>query len=479
MKSFLFYTLFLITISFANAQDCDCTSKYQWVKETFENNDAGFAYAVAKKGKQAYNYHNVRIEEQVKKATSLSECVTLLDNWLLFFRSGHLGIGITENAKLGERKSSEQPEKIEEYPIQLDEFKTYLDHKENHDYEGIWETSVYKIAIKKVGNNYIGSIVASGTDTWKKDQVKLKFSIAEDKKTATFFMRDHSAREFNTISLTGKNRLHIGPFSLNRIYPVLEEDKIFKNYYTFLDSNKPYLEELNKSTLYLRIPSFQGNQKKYIDSVLQVHKTKILSTENLIIDIRNGTGGSDSSYKGLLSYLYTNPIREVGVAFLSTALNNERMLDLVSNPMWDLSDEQKEWAKKSYGKLQQKIGEFVVLSETSVNTIALDTIHAYPKQVAIIINQNNGSTDEQFLLAAKQSKKVKLFGTTTQGVLDISNMHHVVSPCKEIILNYALSKSLRLPDFAIDEIGIQPDYFIDKDIPSYKWVTHVIKLLNH
>ena len=50
---------------------------------------------------------------------------------------------------------------------------------------------------------------------------------------------------------------------------------------------------------------------------------------------------------------------------------------------------------------------------------------------------------------------------------------------KEIILNYALSKSLRLPDFAIDEIGIQPDYFIDKDIPSYKWVTHVIKLLNH
>src|SRR6056297_3052788 len=171
MKSILFCTLFLITVSITNAQNCDCYTKYQWVKETFENNDAGFEYAVTTKGKQAYNYHNARIEEQIKKATYLSECVTLLDNWLLFFRSGHLGIGITENAILGEPKSSEQPEKIEEYPIQLDEFKTYLDHKENHDYEGIWETGVYQIAIKKKGNNYIGSIVASGTDTWKKDQV--------------------------------------------------------------------------------------------------------------------------------------------------------------------------------------------------------------------------------------------------------------------------------------------------------------------
>ena len=477
MNSFLCYLLFLVTISFANAQDCDCTSKYQWVKETFEKNDAGFAYAVAKKGEQAYNYHNARIEEQVKEAASLSECLPLLNEWLRFFRSGHHGIGVTDNAILEDTKSDKFPVNLKEHPINVADFKNYLDLKKTHDYEGIWETSVYKIAIKKEGNNYIGSIVASGTDTWKKDQVKLKFSIAEDKKTATYFMRDHSAREFNTISLTGKNRLHIGPFSLNRIYPVLEEDKIFKHYNTFLDSNKPYLEELNKSTLYLRIPSFQGNQKKYIDSVLQVHRTKILSTENLIIDIRNGTGGSDSSYKGLLPYLYTNPIKEVGVAFLSTALNNQRMLDLVSNPVWGLTEEQKQWAKNSYEKLQQKLGEFVVLSDTKVNNITLDTIHTYPKQVAIIIDQNNGSTDEQFLLAAKQSKKVKLFGTTTKGVLDISNMHHVVSPCNEIILNYALSKSLRLPDFAIDEIGIQPDYFIDKDIPSYKWVTHVNKVL--
>ena len=48
-------------------------------------------------------------------------------------------------------------------------------------------------------------------------------------------------------------------------------------------------------------------------------------------------------------------------------------------------------------------------------------------------------------------------------------MYHVVSPCNEIILNYALSKNLRLLGFAIDEIGIQPDYFINNSTPSYEW----------
>jgi C-terminal processing protease CtpA/Prc len=107
-----------------------------------------------------------------------------------------------------------------------------------------------------------------------------------------------------------------------------------------------------------------------------------------------------------------------------------------------------------------------------------DTIYPNPKNVGIIINEGNASTAEQFLLSASQSKKVKLFGTTTAGVLDVSNMHFVDSPCKDLQLGYGLTITMRIPEMAVDDIGIQPDFYIDKSIPDYYWIDFVESILD-
>lgn len=227
----------------------------------------------------------------------------------------------------------------------------------------------------------------------------------------------------------------------------------------------------------MRIPSFSHSEKKLIDSVINANKHIITSTENLIIDLRNNGGGSDESFENILPFIYTNPIRTVGVELLSTPLNNQRMVDLMNDP--DYSEEDKKWAKESLEKLNQHIGEFVNLESTTVVIDKLDTIYPYPKNVGIIINKNNGSTTEQFLLAAKQSKKVKLFGTTTIGVLDISNMYLINSPCNDLKLGYSLSRSMRIPDMTIDNKGIQPDYYIDKTISNYDWIDFVNSVLSN
>jgi C-terminal processing protease CtpA/Prc len=241
------------------------------------------------------------------------------------------------------------------------------------------------------------------------------------------------------------------------------------------------LKEINKSTLLLRIPSFKGPFKKDIDSVITANQSKIESTENLIIDIRNNGGGSDNSFAKIIPYLYTNPIRSIRTQFYSTKLNNQRMLDFYENyQKYGISEDSRDYLKKSYDKLSQNLGKFVSLQEdgSMVEIKKMDKILPYPKNVGIIINSGNGSTAEEFLLAAKQSKKVKLFGTTTAGVLDISNMYYVTSPCNEFKLGYSLSKSFRIPDMAIDGKGIQPDYFINKTIPDYQWIDFVNDVLN-
>lgn len=481
----LFLILSLIIPLLCQAQNCNCESNFNWLKQTFEENDAGFSYALETKGKPAYDNHNEIFAQKAKSIKNSANCSQMLFEWLTFFRSGHIAIrnlGGGNNAATGsEPNDSEiikQYEDWEKLEVDLSQFEKHLERKKEVDYEGIWESPPYKIGIRKQGQNYVGFIIEADGVYWAKGQVKLRINIEDNKISSVYYMRDHSPREFDEANILGRNYLQMGFITLKRLSPKFESDPTVEQYFKMISARKPFLEQLNDRTLLLRIPSFSHTEKKEIDSVILANKEKLLETENLIIDLRNNGGGSDGSYKGLLPFLYTNPIRTVGVELLSTPLNNQRMLDFINDPYYEFSEEGKKWAQESYDKLSARIGEFVNLDSTIVEIETYDTVYQYPQNIGIIIHENNGSTTEQFLLAAKQSKKVKLFGTTTQGVLDISNMYFVESPCAEFELGYSLSRSMRIPEMTIDDKGIQPDYYIDKHIPKYEWIEFVNEVLN-
>lgn len=478
-KNIAFIVLAFIFSNVGYAQSCNCASNFDWVKKTFEQNDAGFKYVIDTKGEQAYNNHNQAFGKKVKAEKDFNKCAALLYDWLTFFRSGHISIRVNEKMQAtNTAPATKQIPNAEILAVAIPEFEKYLDSKTTTDFEGIWDSSPYKVGIRKEGDHYIGFIIESAADTWKPGQVKLKITTSGGVSHAVYYLRDHSRQETDVIELTGKNHLKVGAMNLVRLTPKLEDEPEVIAYLKLLYAAKPYLEQLNSTTLLLRIPSFKQGAKKDIDSLLAANRAKLLSTENLIIDIANGTGGSDGSYEELIPYLYTNPIRTLGVEYLSTQLNNQRMQDFINKPEYGFDEKGKQWAKESFEKLEQQRGKFVNLNEEEVSITKFDSIYPFPKHVGIIINNGNGSTDEQFLLAAKQSRKVKLFGVTTFGVLDISNMYFVEAPCKEFTLGYALSRSKRIPGMTIDGKGIQPDYYLDPSIPKYKWVGYVNEVLN-
>lgn len=474
--------IFITSSSFSFAQNCNCESNYQWVKETFEENDAGYQYIIDKKGISAYQAHNDDFLKKIKNAKSDTECTETIYDWLTFFRSGHFSIKMIEKEN---QQAKPQPavttikSKTELVTVDLKKFEKEVLSKKDPDIEGIWETEPYTIGIKRFGEVYKGFIIRSGAENWKPNELKLTFNI--DRTKGTYYVRDKSGQEIHNMRLVGKNYLEINDFILKRVSPKFEKEEEIETHYQATTAQKPFLKELNRTTLLLRIPSFNGALRKDIDSVITTNQSKIESTENLIIDIRNNGGGSDNSFAKIIPYLYTNPIRSVRTQFYSTKLNNQRMLDLYENyQKYGIPVEEREYLKKAYDKLSQNLGKYVSLQDDGnlVGINKMDKVSPYPKNVGIIINNGNGSTAEEFLLAAKQSKKVKLFGTTTAGVLDISNMYFVNSPCNEFKLGYALSKSFRIPDMAIDGKGIQPDYFIDKTIPDYQWIDFVNDVLN-
>lgn len=50
--------LFIGISTFTYAQNCNCETNFDWVKKTFEENDAGFQYIIDKKGTDSYKIHN-------------------------------------------------------------------------------------------------------------------------------------------------------------------------------------------------------------------------------------------------------------------------------------------------------------------------------------------------------------------------------------------------------------------------------------
>ncbi|MBI1836015.1 MAG: peptidase S41 [Flavobacteriia bacterium] len=474
---------FLLNTYVLNAQNCDCEANLNWVRQTFEQNDAGYTYALETKGKEAYQKHNEIFNLSVKEINNTTECMQLLYQWLRFFREGHIAIRPIENSKNNLTKKENQKEIIletkgETITVDIQDFKHYIEAKKEIDYEGVWDLSPYIVGIKKIENTYVGFIITSEVENWKKGDVKFKITLEKNKIHSIFHLRNRTTQESDEVKFFGQNYLQVGNFMMKRISPKIQTEKYIEDYMQLIQAQKPFLEELNSTTLILRIPSFDRSQKEAIDRVISDNKNKILSTENLIIDLRNNGGGSDISFNEILPFIYTNPITCFGVEYFSTKLNNQRMLDFIHKSDYGATDDEKKWAQIAYDTLEKHLGQFINLDSMKTSEITMDTVYTYPKNVGIIINDGNASTTEEFILAAKQSKKVKFFGTTTFGILDISNMYFVNSPCNEFELGYCLTKSLRIPKIKIDGIGLQPDFIIDESIPDYEWVNYVNRLLN-
>lgn len=471
--------VFIVVSSSTFAQKCNCEDNFNWLKKNFEENDAGFQYVIDKKGLTEYQNHNTFFYKKVKKIKDLNTCRDILFDWLLFFRPSHLSLAINpdfinKSVSATNAVAEKAWEKVE---VSEDELKKNLSNISQPGFEGIWSSGPYTIGVVKRNNEYLGYILDAKGTKWKQYDIKFKIKENTDQTyKAVFYLGDYSVQNFNEIKLIGNNFLKIGFVSLKRSFPVTPDNNPEITEYTeSLAAQTPFLKETSSHTVLLRIPSFDHSNKKKIDSLLAANRKLILSKENLIIDLRNNGGGSDTSFQEIIPYLYTNPIRTIGTEYLSTVQNNKRMEEFIADPDW--SSEEKEWARKGLEKLNAHLGKFVNLDDVTVHESKLDVVHLNPKNIGIIINENNASTTEEFLLIAKQSKKVKLFGTTTEGVLDISNMYFVDFPCKDLKLGYSLSKSLRIPGMQIDQRGIQPDYYIDKSVSDYNWVRFTENIL--
>lgn len=212
-------------------------------------------------------------------------------------------------------------------------------------------------------------------------------------------------------------------------------------------------KQIDSLTILFRIPNFAWTSKPIIDSLIRTNYELIRSTPNLIIDLRGNGGGIDYSYLELLPLIYTHPYESKGIGYWASKGNIEYFEKALKEG--NIKSGKEEELKDLIYTLKTKPNTFVSLRKN--NIIQRDTVYEFPQKVGIIVNDYCASSCEQFILAGKNSSKTTVFGTNTLGVLDYSNAAPVELPLKNIQLYYPMSRSFRLPEYPIDNVGIEPD----------------------
>jgi len=238
------------------------------------------------------------------------------------------------------------------------------------------------------------------------------------------------------------------------------------------DARAPRFRVLSKRTALLVLPSFGDPYAALIASTVATHRAEILARPNLVVDVRHNGGGSDSSYEPVMPFIDDNITRTVSAEFLSTPANIAASEDACRNAGNEAAICWKFMTPVLDAMRAAPAGTYVrVAGDNGTEVARPGRTTRNPRRIGLLIDRLCGSSCEEFVLAARQSLKVKVFGRPTYGALDYSNLRPHMLPSGRHRLTYATSRSLRLPAFPVDVAGLQPDQFLpqpaDGDTAAY------------
>ena len=111
---------------------------------------------------------------------------------------------------------------------------------------------------------------------------------------------------------------------------------------------------------------------------------------------------------------------------------------------------------------------FIMRSEP--DTIRLDEVLKYPKNVAVITNKNCASSCETLLFLAKESKKTIIVGENSGGYVGYGEIGRVPTPHFE--LGSTMTRYDKQRAYEVD--GVPPTYYLNN---QENWINQTLRLL--
>lgn len=217
---------------------------------------------------------------------------------------------------------------------------------------------------------------------------------------------------------------------------------------------------MNDSTYFLRIPSFRDSTS---NQMIKDNWDAITSRPYLIVDLRCNGGGDDQNFDALADLTYSGPYLTHGVEQYATPDFLALFKDIIAH---DPQSEGRDYLQELTDSMENHLGDYVLRPGMQrIRLVRRDTVYQNPRRIGLLIHGRNASSAEQYILEAKESEKVVLFGNErTSGTLDLSNVFAITSPSGWFKLYIPTTRSCRWPDIVIDGKGIAPQIPIPYEI---------------
>jgi hypothetical protein len=447
----------------AEAQSQRNLADFDFVVDTITRNYAGWDTKIVGAKKAELAALTARLRTRAAAASD-QELLAILEEWLAFFNDRHTQIGLDSTPAPGGGAPAAFPTLA--WTKQSVRAKLEALGARRDPIEGIWRIDDrYRLGLLRSGSKpgrYSAVVLSTKSESWKPGQVKAEFvRRADGGFDSVFRAGDHSETRQVARLAARSEVLDMGDWGgWSREWPAPTEPDATARLFA---TGELFLKRLSPATLWLRIPDFNDSRAKPLRELIAAHRAEIDSTPNLVIDLRRNGGGSDYVYAPLVPLLYTRPIVTVGMELRATA-ENARLRHEIAERL--KADEPGQTAQlEAQNRLMlAHLGEYVQPDPRPFEIERLDKILPFPKRVAVLID-GAGSTGEQFLLLARQSRKATLFGQkNSAGVLDFANVVAASSPSGRFKMQWAISRSMRLPEDPVDPDGIAPDIRIPADV---------------
>lgn len=468
------------------ARDCSCLNTLDFLSGKLEANYAGFQDKVTPETRAEYDGLVRRLRERARTAAGGEECEALLQEWVAFFKDGHMQVS-AQPAGGAAPAAGEDPAAIRARFANWDRVeiteeaarKSFAEKGAALDpIEGIWEIpgSSYRMAVVRnpmPQRDFAAVILAADGVWWTPGQVKATYKAAgPGLYESRFFFRDHSGRSF--AARLDRNLLFHeqeggrGPV-LVKVFPEPAGAVDVAAYQASLNT-EVRLKELDSRTLLLQLPSFAPVNGPLIEKAIGDNREKLLKTPNLIIDLRGNGGGSDHTFQPLLPFLYTGPVRVGGFDLYATEDNARLFDELAADP--DRPEENRASLRKTAAELRANLGKFVTGED---GAFELDAVLPNPRRIAVLVDRGCMSSCEGFVDVARQSSKVTLFGENTGGAFDYGNINVVRTPCQDYALAYGTARK-RGRQGSVDLHGMAPDVRIPEgELFPVEWVRRALE----